>query len=111
MKIFYYVDHRGNNPVKEFLRSLNVKEMAKCYSYIDLLREHGNSLSSQYIERDGDLYQLRPEFGNVEFRIFYFTLHEGEIYLLHAFKKKSNKTPSSEKQIAQERMSEIKKEK
>ena len=41
-------------------------------------------------------------------RIMYCTLVDKKIYMLHAFIKKTNKTPLKELQIAKKRMKEVK---
>jgi len=51
------------------------------------------------------LYELRIS-GRVEIRILY-TVKNGEYYLLHAFKKKTQKTPSREIKTALDRIKEI----
>lgn len=49
-----------------------------------------------------DIFELRIR-GKEEVRILYST-RKGDIYLLHAFKKKSQKTPAKEIKIAEQRM-------
>jgi len=63
-------------------------------------------LKPPYIKKLQDkLYELRIS-GKVAIRILY-TISNNEYYLLHAFKKKNQKTPSKELKIALDRMREI----
>ena len=104
----FYVDQHRDIPVLEFMRTLNDKEAGKCYAYMLLLGERGNTLPASYIKHvDGGLWELRPEFGGQEFRFFYFLVLEDTILFLHAFKKKSQKTPPREIAIAKKRMEEV----
>jgi len=52
-----------------------------------------------------DLFELRVS-GKVAIRIFYSVIKR-EFYLLHAFKKKSEKTPAKEIKIAIDRAKEL----
>ena len=49
-EVIFYVTDRGTFPVFESISELNDKEFAKCYSYIELLAERGNTLPSNYIK-------------------------------------------------------------
>ncbi|MBI3443610.1 type II toxin-antitoxin system RelE/ParE family toxin [Candidatus Woesebacteria bacterium] len=71
-----------------------------------LLKNQGPFLKPPYIKKLQDkLYELRIS-GRVAIRIFY-TVANNEYYLLHAFKKKSQKTPSKELKVAVDRMKEL----
>src|SRR5579862_6234695 len=108
LDISFYIGEQGDNPVFEFLNSLNAKEIGKCLAYMHLLAEEGNSLPANYIKHiDGDLWELRPEFGGQEFRFFYFIVLSDTILFLHAFKKKTQKTSPTEIEIARKRMEEV----
>jgi len=71
-----------------------------------LIKNQGPFLKPPYIKKLQDkLYELRIS-GITQIRIFY-TIHHSEYYFLHAFKKKSQKTPSKELKIALDRMGKI----
>lgn len=106
--ISFYIDSRGGIPVFDFLNRLSDKEAGKCFAYMQLLAEEGNTLPANYIKHiEGDLWELRPEFGGQEFRLFYFIVFGDTILFLHAFKKKTQKTPPAEIEIARKRMEEV----
>jgi phage-related protein len=91
--VCYYVDDRGDNPVKEFIKSLPVKERAKVFAYINELKKQGNNLlrpMADYLE-DG-IYELRPK----DNRIFYFFYLRDNAVLLHAIKKKTREIPRND---------------
>jgi phage-related protein len=107
--IAFYANADGDTPVQDFLFSLSEKEQAKCLSYMQLLMERGNTLPSQYAKHlEGDLWELRPEFGGVEFRYFYFTFVDNLIVIVHAIKKKSQKTRPRDIALARKRIEELK---
>ncbi len=81
--------------VEVFFESLLEKEIAKIIRVIELLEEFGSNLGmphSKYL--DCGLLELRIR-GQREIRIFY-CFHKNKAYLLHAFIKKTQKTPTKE---------------
>lgn len=88
--VYYFIDERGNNPVKDFIRALPGKERAKIFAYISELKKQGNNLRRPmvgYLE-DG-IYELRPK----DNRIFYFFYLKDNAVLVHAIKKKTREIP------------------
>lgn len=97
---------RGDSPVKDFLDELDLSTHAKSIKMIELLQAHGPSLPPPYSKKLlTGIYELRTS-GQVAARILY-TQHLGIYYLLHAFKKKTDKTPAKEIQIAIDRKSKL----
>lgn len=104
--IKFFQTARGNYPVKELIEGLDEATYAKTLQSIQLLASNGPLLKPPYIKKLQDkLYELRIS-GSVALRIFY-TMHKNEFYLLHAFKKKFQKTPTREIKTAIDRMKEI----
>ena len=94
---------RGEKPVEEFIISKSPQTKAKIAHLINLLEIHGNILgmphSKQLIK---GLYELRIR-GKQEIRMIYAFVGK-KIYLLHAFKKQTQKTPARELIVAQRRL-------
>ena len=81
--------------VERFLESLTVKEAAKAIRTIELLEEFGNKLGMPHSRHLADkLSELRMR-GKREIRIFY-CFHKNKVFLLHAYIKKTQKTPEKE---------------
>lgn len=101
IRITYYETERGDYPVREYIEALPDKDRAKAKALIDYLSEKTvlNEPHAKKISGYPGLYELRP--GN--HRIFY-CYHEGRVVLLHAFRKKSDKTPRREIETAYQRM-------
>ncbi len=105
-KVKFFQTARGDYPVKKFAEEQEVTIRAKIVSSVDLLTNYGPYLKPPYNKKLRDkLYELRIS-GKLAVRIFY-TIAHNEYYLLHAFKKKSQKTPIKELQTALDRMKEI----
>jgi len=106
MKVKFFQTARGTYPVRDFIDGLEKITQAKVAKYIGLLINYGPYLRPPYIKKlQNKLYELRIP-GKIAVRIFY-AVYDNEYYLLHAFKKKSNKTPRNELKIALDRLKEI----
>ncbi len=97
----------SRNPVIEFLDSLQSKERAKVLRNIDLLKQFGLNAGSSFVEPIGEgLFSLRSVFSGINVRLLFFTIVGNKIVMLSGFKKKSNKIPKREIDIAKERKKE-----
>jgi phage-related protein len=106
--ILAYCNEDGESPIIEFLDGLSVKERAKCFAYLSLLAEYGNRLTSQFIKHiEGGLWELRPELGGVEMRLFYFIWTDTALVVVHGLKKKSRKARRRDIDLALRRIEEI----
>lgn len=102
-KIILFETARGEKPVEKFIKSLDEATIAKVAHKIDLLEKHGAYLSMPHAKRlTPSLYELRIR-GKVEIRIIYAFLRRN-IYLLHVFRKKTQKTPTGEIKTAARRL-------
>jgi phage-related protein len=102
--IYYYIDARGNNPVKEFIASLPLKERAKVLAYIEELRQQGHNLRRPLADYVGQgIYELRPKHN----RVFYFFFMKDSAVLVHAIKKKTDKIPEGDLQLCVKRKSQV----
>jgi hypothetical protein len=108
----FYENAEGEKPVAAFLRqqkSSNVGVFKKCVQYISALEETGLALPRAYIRHiEGDVWELRPEFGGVEYRIFFGSTAVNEFGLVSAYQKTWDKVPDHIKRAAAERIREMK---
>jgi len=105
-KVSFFQTARGDSPVESFVKEQNEATYAKALQSIQLLANNGPFLKPPYVKKlQGKLYELRIT-GKVTIRIFY-TIANNEYYLLHAFKKKGQKTPSKELKTALDRMRDL----
>ena len=75
----------------------NKKERVKIFAYIELLKDRKGYLNEPYAKHiTGKIRELRVDFSRSRHRIFYFTAVGKRIILLHAFLKKTSKTPNEE---------------
>ena len=106
-EIEFYQDSQGDIPVQDFICQQPPKVEAKIYRHIDLLQEFGLSLGQPYIEKlaGSDVWELKIRYSSNRYRILYFAFSGRKFILLHAFLKKTAKTPKNEIEIAQAQLS------
>jgi len=96
-RIYYYIDSKGKELVKDYINKLSRKEQLKVLAYLELLKDSHGYLDEPYSKHiKGKIRELRVDFSKNHHRIFYFTFIGKKIILLSAFLKKTNKTPQKE---------------
>lgn len=105
-KVYFFKTARGSYPVKEFMEEQNEEIYTKILRSIKLLREGGPFLKPPDAKKiDRNLYEMRIR-GQEAIRIFYTKTAVG-YFLLHAFKKKTQKIPKKEFKTAIDRMKQL----
>ncbi len=105
-KVYFFQTKRDDYPVKKFIEEQDLPTQTRIAKSIRLLIDHGPFLKPPYIKKLRDkLYELRIT-GKIAIRIFY-SPNNNAYYLLHAFKKKTQKTPIRELKVALDRMTEL----
>ena len=103
-----YIDARGHSPVEEFLNRLPVRDRARVHQTIGLLEEFGLQLGPPYVKHlEGKLWELRVRTGRKAYRVIYFAFSGRRFILLHAFLKKTQKTPRREIATAKRRLADF----
>jgi len=108
-KIEFYKTELGREPVSDFILSLTSEnDQAQILRVLDLLSEHGIHLGRPYVKDISGirkLKELRIRGESGVYRIFYFAFIGRKFVMLHAIKKKSQKTPKKDLRLAEKRMS------
>jgi phage-related protein len=106
-----YETAEGDKPVADFLRHYkrnNRKVFKKCLQYIKALEENGLSLPFNYIRHvEGAIWELRPESGGVEYRLFFGQIGSGAFGIVSAYQKTWDRVPEQIKRLASERIREM----
>lgn len=105
-KVIFFESARGDKPVEKFFYKQQLQAQSKLLHLFELLQAYGPHLGMPHAKQLGvGLYELRVR-GKEELRVLY-GFNQSTIYLLHAFKKQTQKTPRKELEIAQKRLTEI----
>lgn len=100
--ILYFQSARGEKFVKEFIDKQNSMIQGKYAGMVDFLGEYGPFLTEKYTKKiHPDLYELRIT-GKEQISVLY-TVSGKDIILLHALKKKTQKVPRQEIELAENR--------
>mgnify|MGYP001599791381 CR=1 len=102
----FFANDRKDKPVENFVYSLDDATLNKATRIIDLLKVYGPKLSQPYVKRiNSRIYELRTS-GKNAIRILY-SWQDSKFVLLNAFKKKTNKLPSRELKLAENRLDRL----
>lgn len=102
--VCFFVDEKGDNPVRQFIETLPDKEQAKIAAYVSELRIQGHNLRRPLADYLGDgIYELRPKSN----RVFYFFFLKDNAVLVHAIKKKTNKIPKEDLALCLRRKGQV----
>jgi len=100
---FYKNGKTGKSPVVEYIGKLGSKDKSKILKYIEFLRVNNGYLDEPYSKHiKGKIRELRVDFFQHKHRIFFFLFVSKTIVILHAFSKKTKKTPLFEIKKAEE---------
>jgi phage-related protein len=106
--IEYYRSPKGNEPVADFIDSLPLRVQPKVLRAIEILSDYGVLLKEPYTRQvRGKIRELRIKDDTGNIRVLYFTFTGKRFVLLHAFIKKTAKTPESEIATAEKRMKDF----
>jgi len=109
-KVYFYRDSNTKLvPVLDYIQQLSAKERIKINVYVKFLRDHDGHLDEPYSRYIGSgIRELRIDFSKNRHRIFYITVQGKKIILLHAFLKRTPKTPKQEINKALENLEDYK---
>lgn len=105
-KVKFFQTKRGDYPIKEFIEKLEKKTYTRVLKSITLLSNFGPFVKMPYSKKIAPgLYELRIK-GAESIRIFYVQVNQ-VYYLVHVFKKKTDKIPAREIRTALDRVREL----
>lgn len=104
-KCIFFRFSSGKCPVEDYLESLTNKQVEKVFFILDLL-EQLNVVPRKFfkkLENTDGIWEVRVQHGNNIFRLLGFFDNNNLVILNHAFTKKTQKIPSNEIKIAEQR--------
>jgi len=100
-KVIFYIDSGGNSPVEDFLAGLDKKTYARFIWSVEQLRIRNVHAGEPLVKHiQSKLWELRRASDGNIYRLMYFFFTGRMIVFVHGFQKKTEKTPSSEIDIA-----------
>lgn len=106
-KIIFYKNLRGDSPVEKFLNTLTDKQAKKVAWVLRIIRDL-DFVPKEYFKKlvATNLWEIRVQIGNYALRILGFIHDDNFIVLTNGFRKKTQKTPQKEIELAEQRMKE-----
>jgi len=102
----FYETARGRRPVQEYLDGLPTREADAILRDVEQLQAFGLQLPAPLTRSLGSkLWELRTRAGR-QHRVLYFAASGRRLVLLHAFTKKTQKTPRAELDTAADRLAD-----
>jgi phage-related protein len=104
-RVNFYKTRTGRSPVEEFLNSLTGKQAQKVVWVLKLVEEL-DPIPRQYFKKltnTDNIWEVRIQFGGNIFRLLGFFDGDNLIILTSGFAKKTQKTPSEEIKVAEQR--------
>ena len=103
-KVIYYTTTSGDNPVSDFLDSINQQSQSKILRVLHNIREYGLQSVIPHIKKltGTPFWEIRV-LGKDNIRVIYVVPAQFTILVLHGFSKKSQKTPVKELEITSQR--------
>ncbi len=106
-EVVFYETKVGERPAESWLKSQAPKVAARFTWILDLLEEHGTSVTRPYVDHlRGKIWEVRVEQNKVQYRLLYFSAPVRKFVMLHGFVKKTQKTPPREIAVAEQRMND-----
>lgn len=106
LKVVFYRSERGNEPVREWLKSLSAEEKRIIGEDIKTV-QFGWPLGMPVVRKmDPGLWEVRSRLSGRIARVL-FTVKDGMMVLLHGFIKKSDKTPTDDLALARQRLAQL----
>jgi phage-related protein len=110
VKVKYYLTSSGRSPIEEFILGLPIATRLEILDAIALLESGYNlemPLSRNLSNIKPGLHELRFRDKAGQVRIIYYLKRSEAIYLLHAFRKKTQAIPAKDMDLIRKRLKEV----
>jgi phage-related protein len=107
--INYWRNPLGKSPVEKYIDDIDNKdERAEILTTLKGIQEYGTeAVGVEFRQLEGKLWELKIRTHGSQHRIFYIVMKGNEMILLHAFLKKTPRTPLKEIETAMQRMKKL----
>src|SRR5687768_17419132 len=108
MKIYLFETSTGNSPIKKFIDKLPKADQARFVEIFEEIEKHGlSAVRVIFKPLEGKLWEIKLKAPNAGYRVLYVLMERDMMIWLHAFSKKTQKTPLTELEIARKRLKEV----
>lgn len=108
MDVVLYGTSSGRSPVTKFIDEQPLRDQAIIIAVIIGIEQDGlQGKGATFRQLDGKLWEIKIKVPSGGYRLLYVMLSANSMMLLHAFKKKTQKTPLNELAVARKRLAEV----
>ncbi len=108
VQIRFHLSRSGRSYIADFLNDLDPRTRADILAVFEDIRNHGlGAVGCQFRQIEGKLWEVKIRAASGGYRFFYVMLGTNEMYVLHAYKKKTQKAPPREVEVARKRLKEV----
>lgn len=99
--ITYFIAPSGENPVKEFLESLQLRQKSKIFGIFENIRKYGLDSVVPHVKKltGTPFWEIRV-LGQDNIRVIYLVPKSNTVLVLHGFIKKTQKTSQRDLSVA-----------
>ncbi|MBM4146976.1 MAG: type II toxin-antitoxin system RelE/ParE family toxin [Nitrospira sp.] len=107
--INYWRNPSGKAPVEKYIDDIdNKEERAEILATLNGIQQHGtDAIGVEFRQIEGKLWELKIKSHGNQHRIFYAVQKGKEMFLLHAYLKKTPRAPMNEMETAKKRMKQL----
>ena len=108
MKVALYETSSGRSPIEDFISDLPKADQARFADVFEGIEKYGLGCPRvQFRQLRGKLWEVKFNTPSGGYRIAYVVVETDTMVWLHTFKKKTQKTPTGDLEIAEKRMKEV----
>jgi phage-related protein len=98
----------GRSYFEKFLQQLSVTDRATILAAFKDIQVYGfDARSCEFRQLEGKLWEIKIRAPSGGYRFFYVMLAAEHLHVLHSYKKKGQKAPRKELEVAQRRLKEV----
>ena len=108
LQVYFYRTAKGKSPVEEYISGLPKDDLARFTDVYKGIKEYGLAYARVHLKHlRGKLWEIKFSARSGGYRIAYVMISQTEMIWLHAFAKKTQKTPIRDLETAENRMMEV----
>ena len=108
MRVSFYETASGRSRIEDFIKDLPKADQARFADVFDGIEKYGLGCPRvQFRQLSGKLWEIKFNTASGGYRIAYVIVESDTMVWLHAYKKKTQKTPVGDLEIAERRMKEV----
>lgn len=108
MRIMFHASGSGRSYIEGFLKDLTSQDRATVLAVFDEIRYYGfSAVGCEFRQIEGKLWEIKIRTASGGYRFFYTMLSGETMYVLHAYKKQSQKAPKQELEMARKKLKEV----